>query len=258
MILFIFLIFFFLGFSIFIGYFSYKFLVGNLCDYLSKINEIQNLNSNNISSNNNDIVNLQIDDLKQTYFSSLISSQESIRVEIFKSLSTNVGLTAGAITTLSSITSKLPVLFSNSQLSFELSESRTNLAFNETLSILRGDLDVNRVNIDRIFNNLLNTQDHFINLYNLIFKILEMILNSNKNYVLDFEILFLLKDFLTTDNLKILLSLVNFISLKEVDIPALELILNRISDVNYYLDPLENNSGIFELTLENIKEKNNN
>ena len=58
-----------------------------------------------------------------------------------------------------------------------------------------------------------------------------MILNSNKNYVLDFEILFLLKDFLTTDNLKILLSLVNFISLKEVDIPALELILNRISDV---------------------------
>ena len=33
---------FFLGFSILIGYFSYRFLFGNLCEYFYKINEIQN------------------------------------------------------------------------------------------------------------------------------------------------------------------------------------------------------------------------
>ena len=90
------------------------------------------------------------------------------------------------------------------------------------------------------------------------FKILEMILNSNKNYILDFKILFILKDYLSIDDLKLLLSLVNFISLKEVDVPSLELILNRIPDVNYHLDPLENNSRIFEVSLESLKEKNNN
>ena len=90
------------------------------------------------------------------------------------------------------------------------------------------------------------------------FKILEMILNSNKNYILDFKILFILEDCLSIGDLKLLLSLVNFISLEEVDVPSLELILNRIPDVNYHLNPLENNSGIFEVSLENLKEKNNN
>ena len=63
---------FFLGFSIFIGYFSYRFLFGNICEYFYKINEIQNLNINSISSNNNSIIDLEISDLKQTYFNNLI------------------------------------------------------------------------------------------------------------------------------------------------------------------------------------------